>query len=568
MTQSPISLTNEAYVNQIIDNLHNQNKEKLRTLLEYFPERDAKTQVRVLFDISVSDTDIAFFALTYLAETIPSNVSYKHNVIELLLDKSRTISQFILPFIEQANPDELKEAVPVFASILLNETDSYILQKVLHAIGETKDKSCINVVADFIFYDHEELKRAATVALGKIGGASAIKRLSFASQTSKCDDFILETLEKLTSQLSLDGQEDAQGAKQFASRKDTLEGLAEDSDMTQLIFMLNSASPNDRHLAIDSLIEIGPQVIPAVSENIDLSSPDSIINGLDILGNLRNAATLPSILKILNIRHPDSNVRFAAYEAISRLSRIQSSVSLIDGITDESEQVRLAAATAINNNCSDVIIAGLKSKIETSGRQSKRALIITAVIDSLSSHIFSSLMDSDAFVFNAMEYLSKCDTSTVSYFKNILTQRGSLSLANSIETQVKNPGKNKKSLTIYCVDDSSICLKYYVKFFHSLGHHTVIFEDPKDALNALETEKPDLITSDLNMLSMNGLQLAENVREIYSVEELPIVIITTQNDFVSSFLAHNTQPSMSHINFAILKPLSSKLFKPVLNQII
>lgn len=571
--QSPKNLVNESYVLQITDCLRHQNMETLRDLLDNFPDRDEKTRVRALFEISVSSNNNAFFALNHLIDKAPPSATYKNDLVELLLDKAQAHAPFILPFIDHASPGQQKNAVPVFASILLSETDTHILQKVLMAIGKTGEKSCINVVADFIFYDHEGLKRAAISALGGIGGPSAIKRLAFASQTSKSDAYLVSTLERLIKQLSLDDPNDNPDAKQLASRKDTLEGLTEDSDMAQLIIMLNSNSPHERHLAIDSLIDIGPRVIPAVSANIDLSNVDSIINGLDILGNIRHEAALPSILKILSLHHPDSNVRFSAYEAISKLSRLHSSVSLIDGVTDASEQVRLAAATAINSNPSDVILSGLKSKIETSGRRSKRALIIAAIIDSHADHIFSSLMDSDSFVFHAMEYIAQSHHSTVSFFKDILIRRGTRSLANSIISQVRKPEKNKPSLTIFCVDDSLICLKYYIRLFHSMGHQPFVFEDPDAAWVALQKHKPDLVTTDLNMISMNGLQLAEKIRSLYSISELPIVVITTQKDFILSFQSidtsrnHPDNNTMMKINHAIHKPLEFKSIKPQIDRI-
>jgi CheY-like chemotaxis protein/HEAT repeat protein len=566
MTQPVHSLANETYVSRITQCVSQRDRDTLKDLLNHFPSRDDKTKSRVLFEISVADVDEAFFALTHLLSNPSLSVKSRNDLIDLLLDRSRTHAQFILPMIDHATPEQLRLAIPVLAGILLNETDSHILQKTIMAIGQTGDSSCINVVADFIFYDHAELKREAITALGLIGGPSAIKRLAFAGQTSKSDEHLQATLDRLMKTMTLHEQPIPKApSKQFASRKDSLEALAEDSDIAQLLVMLASASPHDRHLAIDSLIEIGPQAIPAVVSSMDLSHADRIINGMDILGNIKNEAALPAILNILNQHHPDSNVRFAAYEAISMLPHVHSSVSLIDGITDESEQVRLAAATAIDNNLSEVMIAGLKGRIETSGRQSKRAIIIAAIIDSHAGRIFSGLMDSDAFVFNALAYLAQSHPSTVSFFKDILVRRGSRSLAGSIESARTDLSKTTRPLTIYCVDDSSICIKYYLRFFHSLGHDPHVFSDPAEALAAIDRKRPDLLTLDLNMLSMNGLQMTETIRERYSKEDLPIVIITTQQDFIDDYTdkARRTK-TMALINHAVQKPLSVKSVKPIL----
>jgi CheY-like chemotaxis protein len=250
-------------------------------------------------------------------------------------------------------------------------------------------------------------------------------------------------------------------------------------------------------------------------------------------------------------------VRFAAYETISKLPQVHSSVSLIDGISDPSEQVRIAAATAINHNLSDIVVSGLLSKIETSGRHSKRAHITHAIIDSYAGNIFSRLLGSDSFVFLATDYLSGCHERTVSYFSDILVKRGTRSLARTIRDNARVK-ENDMPLTIFCVDDSQICLKYYTKLFHSMGHVPFTFENPEEALTEMQKMRPHLVITDLNILGINGLQLSEQIRETWSVSELPIVIITTQKDF---------KPQVDHINLVLHKPVEYKMLKPLIDKI-
>ena len=552
----------ESYIHDVIKARSLENKDSLKNLLVLFKDKNEQTRSRTLFEISMVQDDDVFFILNHLV-TQADNKAYKKSVMDLLLDKARTNTRFIIPFIDHATPSQLKEAIPLFATVLLNETDTHILQKTIHAIGKTKEKSCINVIADFIFYDHELLKREAISALGEIGGPSVIKRLAFASSTSMVDDYLLSTLSKLESGLSLDTKCENSPAQQFASRKDTLERLSADSDIAQLMLMLNSPSPLDRHLAIDGLIESGVQAIPAVVANMAADNTDSLINGLDILGNIANETALPPVLKILNAKHPDSNVRFAAYEALSKLPLAHAPVSLVEGITDPSEQVRIAAATAINKNPPDILISGLKSKIETAGKSSSKSIIISAIIDSHSDKIFTRLLDSDSFMFLASDYLTGCHESTLDFFSDILIKRGTRSRALTIQENIKvktcaNP------LTVFCVDDSKICLRYYTKLFYSMGHRPVVFDNPEQAMKAIRKNKPDVLTTDLNIVKTHGLQLIEKIRNIYSLTELPIVVITTQKDFVESGGQKGTK---SQINMSIYKPLDYKVIKPLMDQI-
>lgn len=568
-----LNLTSQEFIYEINSAITKSDRKLARELLPHIPELDDATINRCLFEISTAPDNDSYFMLSYLVKLKTLKEELHDEIVDLILDKASLNSHFAILFIEHADRKKLKEAVPLFANILVNETDTHVLFEIIKAVGSTKEPSCVDVIAEFIFYDNDELKTAAVEALEKIGGPSVIKRLAFASTTSKSDQQILDTLDRLQSSLSLDNIEGSlTPANQFASRNDTLQCLSDDSDVLQLLTMLNSSSPHDRHSAIDLLIDTGVKGIPAVAENINMDDPDSIINGLDILGNINHSASHAPVLKILNSNHKDSNVRFAAYEAISKLPPTDSSISLINGIEDSSEQVRIAAATAIDKNLSKILIAGLTGKIETFGKQSNQKIIISAILDSCSANIFSSLLGSDSFVFIASEYLTKAHDLTFDFFIELLNKRGTKTLAQDIRDNKKI--KNiPKTLTIYIVDDSEIMLRFYIKYFHIMGNMPYVFSDPEEALAAIEEVKPDVITSDLNMLSMNGLQFTTRIRQTYNSRELPVIIITTQTDFVESassagaIMPDGNIPTDSYINQVLLKPPETSQLKPILEVI-
>jgi len=568
MTNTHTKQIDEQYVSEMMKALSRKNKEAITTHLDTFKNLNENTRTHLLYKISMVNDDDALFIMNLLLTESQPDAIFKRYLMELLLDKARTSSEFVIPFIDHADMPQLIEAVPLFSSILLSETDSHILQKIIQAIGKTGEKSCINIIADFIFYDHEELKREAITALGKIGGPSSIKRLAFAAKTSKTDDFLQSTLEKLEANLSLNDASICQNPEQFASKKIAPVDFSLESDIAQLIKLFKSKSPLDRFLAIESLIEIGVKAIPATIENMDEENPDSLINGLKILGQIANEAALAPILKLQSNKHPDSNVRFAAYEAMSKIPSLHAPLALLDGITDNSEQVRIAAATAMNRNPSEIMISGLKSKIETGGKRSKKSLITSAIIDSHSDILFNKLLDSDSFVFLASDYLSHCHENTVSFFSDLLFKRGSKSLAMTIKENVKSKLLDKP-LTIYCVDSSKICLRYYMKIFYNAGHLPFVFDSPESVLSALKRKMPDLITTNFNISGVHGLHLVENIRNIYGKRELPLAVITTQKDIMVSNINHQRLDEIRClIDLAIQKPLDYKAIKPLIDQLV
>ena len=57
-----------------------------------------------------------------------------------------------------------------------------------------------------------------------------------------------------------------------------------------------------------------------------------------------------------------------------------------------------------------------------------------------------------------------------------------------------------------------------------------LFEFAEAALEFMQGNKPSLLITDLNMPGMDGIELTRQVRGIYSGNELPIAMVTTQDE--------------------------------------
>jgi CheY-like chemotaxis protein len=73
-------------------------------------------------------------------------------------------------------------------------------------------------------------------------------------------------------------------------------------------------------------------------------------------------------------------------------------------------------------------------------------------------------------------------------------------------------------------------LNIYRSVLHNLGCEPTLFEFPAQAIEQVRQIKPDLILTDLNMPEISGVDLTVAVRQWYSKEELPIIMVTTQNE--------------------------------------
>jgi CheY-like chemotaxis protein len=103
-------------------------------------------------------------------------------------------------------------------------------------------------------------------------------------------------------------------------------------------------------------------------------------------------------------------------------------------------------------------------------------------------------------------------------------------MASRVQASSARPEKN--ILEIYVVDDSRMMLKLYQNKLMKLGHQPTVFESPEKAITAISVVKPDILITDLNMPKINGIQLTREIRRKYTRQQLPIIMITTQSDFI------------------------------------
>lgn len=525
-------------------------------MLDDFSTFTPALQNKILFEISMAPDSVSLDMLNHMIRTADLSKKLKERILDLILEKAHENSAFIDTYLQFSGTKRLTRAVPLLASTLITESDPALLLKIIHSLGKLRDPSCINVIADFIFYEHDDLKRAAVNALADIGTKNAIDALKKAAMTSKADPFLNDTLSGIEKRRRSATKNDATMTEQRASQKDTYEALDDDSDLAQLLLMLNAPSITDQHLAMDLLAEMGPQIIPAVFGNMDVTRPESIINTLTILSQMKKADAVQAILKIIKIKHPDIHVNIAAYEAIKRLEVEISTVSLIEGMKNESLPVRIAAAMAMDSKFSDVLIEGLKGIIETGGKTSGREESVAAIIDGFADNLFIRLLESDAFVFTASNYLQSAPVLIRKHFTDLLKQKGSRSLAQSIENNSSFP-VIKHRLTVFVIDSSSIMRQIYYKYLIDLGFYPVLFSDPQNALNAIESALPDIVLTDSFLPHMNGLSFACEIRKRFTAVELPLILfIHGDGDLSSVVPLNNGHPA--ELNRIIKKPMTDK----------
>jgi putative two-component system response regulator len=83
---------------------------------------------------------------------------------------------------------------------------------------------------------------------------------------------------------------------------------------------------------------------------------------------------------------------------------------------------------------------------------------------------------------------------------------------------------------ILIVDDEPVMTLLLTRILQKAGYQSITsVNHPKDALELLQTFRPDLLCTDKQMPSMTGVQIIEEVRKTYSVQELPIIMLSADS---------------------------------------
>jgi diguanylate cyclase (GGDEF)-like protein len=111
-----------------------------------------------------------------------------------------------------------------------------------------------------------------------------------------------------------------------------------------------------------------------------------------------------------------------------------------------------------------------------------------------------------------IDYIVKDDFHTIEY------------LIRFIKRLYKN-----KNLNVLVVDDSSTMRKYLKRFLQKIAFNVYEANNGQEALNIVEKEDIDLVITDLNMPLMDGEELLINLREKFSMSDLPVIILSSNN---------------------------------------
>jgi len=421
-----------------------------------------------------------------------------------------------------------EEAVPALLYLVANSQDESEISLIIETLGMIGDPQAINTLTDYLYAANRDLIVTAIQALGQVGTQSAMHRLSERMGTDNEMDYMILSI--------------------FADVQDPV-------SLEKLNDTLASHYAHMRIYAKQELVRIGAKAVPALIENLLQDDPDFIIHTLNVLGDIADESAIMPIRKLLGKEPKSANVRFAAYEALALLPLRKGAYTLTAGLTDAEDHVCVAAAKAIDQNYSEILTAGIKNLLRNKDEEARHItkILVNAQVDK----VFLSLASEDFFQELALIYLPHAHQDTKTHYGKLLTDIGLTDFARKIEGGEDVANKVK----VVAVDDSRMILNIYKATLHELGFEPVLFEFPATAIEWLQKEKPAMVLTDLNMPEITGVMMSAEIRKKYSPKELPIIMVTTQNEANDNDAAY-----IAGVNKVIQKPFNAKSLKAAMDE--
>ncbi len=517
---------------------------KGQLLMASFGLLDAKAQNQVLGELARSDTDTAISLLAHLAVSprtfavpplvirsmlLKNSLENPDHLLRLLDNQSYRNKRILIEIIGEM---EYGQAVPSLLKILDSSQEKELLAAVLGALGAIGSHETINTISEYLYSGSRELVVAAIKALSNIETEYSVKSLVERMGTdSDLDLLIIDGFARLQNQPALN----------------------------ELSLALNSSHAHIRNRARSNLIRIGAKAIPTLTENLTSSDNDLLILTLNVLAFIGDDSAVRAIRQLIHDEPQDANVRFAAYEALGMLPLKSGSYLLADGLTDREDHVRIATAKAIERNCTDILIAGVQNMVQQGGQEAEQ--VVAAFLNAEAYKVIMRIAEIDEFQKLAVDFLvNRAHPDLRCRFAGLFRENGYNDLARSVIPEKEK--KTEKPLA-YAVDDSRMILSIYKNILFEIGVDSRLFEFPASALEQLKKEKPDLIFTDLNMPDITGLELAENIRALYSKEDLPIIMVTTQGEN-----ADHDEAIKIGVNQILHKPFTAEELQAAMDEIL
>ncbi|WDP89694.1 MAG: response regulator [Desulfobacter sp.] len=544
------TISAKEFIDELIFCLKEEDVVKAKALLQFASDANVNVQIqkRALIELAKGPDRVVFPLLEFLTKIEISDPEVQEGLYDLILDKAYGNTDLVLDYItENEKPTRIQfiravgdllltDLGPALGAVVRTETDSDILETAVNALGALRQDTDLDLFSSLAAHPDLPVRKAAIFAIAENKSREAVDHLvNFLGDDPETNKFAVEALAEVQDLYALE----------------------------KITGLLASPITIVRDTAIDQLMKLGSKATPLLTRAFKNAEADYMVHLITTLGYIKDTAAISAIIDVINTQPKDPNIRQAAYEAMERIPSPKTAICLAQGLQDPVEAVRMSAARAIDKNLSKPLVAGLKNIIREDNDGAKRT--VGALIDTEASNIFNFLVQEDAFKSIAKTHvLENAAPATRKAFLKHMDGIGQKTFIKDVIQQVKDNGKAERGNRIIVVDDSKMMLKLYQNKLSALGLTPEAYSRPEDAIPKILAGNADLVITDLNMPNISGLELTAAIRKKFTRKDLPILMITTQSDFVSENGGMDVNDAMlkkSGINKVLHKPFSDEAFK-------
>ena len=483
------------FIEELRFDIREQDMIKAKLVLSKIGAVDESIRKMALFELNRAEDTFAIPLMVNLIADYKDLARETPQLKEILYAKSLYHPELLISMLtREVKPENRVVLVEVAGEIrlegvtsqlmgILNENDDEpVIKSVIQTLGVLGETSATTAISEYLYSGSLELTIAAIYALGQLASPTAFQRL--AEKLGDDPDLDIMILDVFSTDQS----------------PPAIERLNEG---------LSSHYAHLRNAAKQRMRDMGAKAVPVLINNLLHDDPDLLIHTLNLIGEIGDESAIAPIRKLLHNEPKDANVRFAAYEALGFLPVAKGAFALAQGLTDPVDNVRTAAAGAIDRNFNTMLAAGLKNLIHSGDAEARQ--VTETVLNAGCEVIFTNLIEEETFQDCALAFLSeKAHPDVRSRFFDLMKKNGFAELVDRSKQAAEN--KVETALKVFAVDDSKMILNIYRGALHSLGCASQLFEFPAEAIKAVENDPPDFIFTDLNMPEINGIELIREVR--------------------------------------------------------
>jgi len=503
---------------------------------------DEDQQQAIIEQLALAPDDVAYDILFFLMNTMGPTHPLRPRLYQLTMDKAHINFKFSMILINHTNPDRPGPITHLIKHILSKETNKDLLKDIFRAAGRLGMKFLVDDLAEFIFYDDMELRQEAVTAMERIGTDKAIQRLEQIAQTDKCDSDILDALaflkNKQKAPTALQSRKKAKPSqlpkpsKQPQPPKLTPSCQAPEDPNVRLLV---SPRIEDRLKAFEYFGDKGPEVADALHDNLENQTPDLLENLLRLIARTIPQESLGDLLTLAEKKDLKNSVRFSLYTALSHYPELESTAPIVTAVTDPAIFVSMAAIRALDTHCSDFVVAEIRKKIESGTKVGET--VATTILDTCAPRLIEALMASDTFSYISSNYLkSSAQVRAIDTWISILEKRNRTSTAKKF-ARIKEKRSRTDRPAVVVVHQSAPYTDVFSRLIHGCGFCARTFSGPQEAFEFIVSEKPAGIITDFCVRQMRVNDLAREIREIYPLEEVPLMVCSLQRHLDKSNLA-------------------------------